>query len=296
MSFAVRAEVERRHTTHRSGKIMVGKAVLAEKPKRLAGRPALGVLRLREIEKVIRARYGRILPESDDDSVFRAVALSLTGQDLTQWCRAWAPWALVRAEELLQPAIEEAAGRRRMLTADAAAALLGVSYAERAALHLNTIGATDVDEAARRRLARQRKRERDRQRQQRQRRDDGASDRSASISKLKPWTAAGISRATWYRRARETVSSQVVYTGTGDETVSSGEPDRSLRSRPSAGSSLRSSPDPFAAPGPQPSSLSFREGNARKDQARQKAGRAGGPDCEAIESGANPAARMRCAS
>ena len=223
---ASRVEIERRYEANRSGKVTIGKCVLSERPKRsFERRFSLGIMRLREIERIIVARYGPILPETDDiDVFFRVVALSCSGQDLTDWARRWAPWSLSRAEELIEPHEEESTGRVRMLRADAVASLLRVTFEEREALGLNTIGACDVSKAIRKRIVRKRKRERDRQRNKEKRRAAGTKSRETylqgSLSANKPWQVEGISRAAWYRRQRETSPSRVVYIRKGDTPVS----------------------------------------------------------------------------
>jgi hypothetical protein len=225
LSAARKPTLEDRYRQHRSGKITVGAAILSEKPLRFSGKPALGIIRLREIELVLKSRYGQFVPESDDDSIFRAVALSGSGQDLRQWWAAKAPWALDRADELLTHLELEASTRRRMLRADAVAALLGVTLEERERLGLKTIGASDVSKAARSRMARQRKRERDRQRQSANRKAGGYKPRSewldGSLTKTRPWEADGVSRRTWERRRDAGVSRVGTQERNGDTPASS---------------------------------------------------------------------------
>ena len=64
-------------------------------------------------------------------------------------------------------------------------------------------------------IAAAKKRERDRLRQEKLRRAAGMQDRESylaehSISSLKPWVAAGMSRAKWYRLMRETGPSPIL--------------------------------------------------------------------------------------
>jgi hypothetical protein len=188
------------------------------------------MLRLREIEKLIRRRHQGPVPDpgdtdSRDDCLayIRAAALALSGQSMAAWCRMWAPWA---AEADLLPIVSSAATRRRMMTADGCAGLLCVTMAERTALKLKTIGACDLPKATRKKLVKDRKRERDRKRQEERRRQAGRKDRasyvSESLSTSKPWQALGMSRRTWYRKgcpAVGTSPSRIDIEGKGDTPV-----------------------------------------------------------------------------
>lgn len=190
---------------NRSGVTRVGACILGER-KRRGWRFDLSIMRLREIEKLINARHGATLPETDDACIYvEAVALAKTGQDLRSWCAVFAPF--VRAEELAG-IDDKAAARKRMQSADAVAHHLRVSMQERTELGLKTIGAFDIEHIERKRLVRERKRERDRVRLQEKRAAARISPpvRAGSISRLKPWKAEGISRATWYRRMRQDLS------------------------------------------------------------------------------------------
>ncbi len=59
----------------------------------------------------------------------------------------------------------------------------------------------------------ERRKIKDRERAQRRRRALDAKPRAEyeanSLSQIKPWLTAGVSRATWYRRQRETISSSI---------------------------------------------------------------------------------------
>jgi len=68
---------------------------------------------------------------------------------------------------------------------------------------ITTIGAVDVNKKGRAMLRKQKRR----QRKERERRERGMKPRAeyeaSSLSRTKPWKAAGVSRRTWYRRRRE---------------------------------------------------------------------------------------------
>jgi hypothetical protein len=132
----------------------------------------------------------------------------------------WAPWA---READIEVIAAHRARRKRMIGADAVAKLLFVTFAERTELGLRTIGACDVAAGDRRELAVEQKRARDRARQEQKRRSGGrvprASYEAASLTRLKPWLAEGISRRTWERR-RDASLSQVEVKGKGDTHAS----------------------------------------------------------------------------
>lgn len=217
-----------------SEKMMLGGIILKEKPRRKRARNSAWkfspeMLRMREIEKVIRHRHGTFIPDpsgTDDIDLclcyLRAVAMTPGNQDLESWCARWAPWANPQTiEEIEKLRID----RKRMLKADDVARLLMVSFAERTKLKLRTIGAYDVTKIERTELAKEKKRATDKNRQKQKRimegRQDRASYEAASISKAKPWEILGISRAGWYRKQRETGLSRIVLISKSDTLVSS---------------------------------------------------------------------------
>lgn len=207
-----------------SARMMVGNAVLAEKPSRQARRRtesrfSIELLRLREIEAIISSRHGGPVPDPEDTddrdtclAYIRAAAMTVSGQDMAAWCRVWAPWV---ASSDLVPIVAEAARRSRMIRADGVAGLLHVTMTERTNLGLRTIGASDLSKSARTKLAKDRKRERDREQKEATRRAEGrqerASQRATSLAALKPWEAEGVSRRTWYRRRGTAVSRIDIY-------------------------------------------------------------------------------------
>jgi len=209
--------------------LKIGNCVLADRQSRdrLDWKPSPELMRLREIEKVIRARHGRFVPDPQDTDdretcldYVRAAAFS-SCRDLEGWCSRWAPWI---AEIEFRAISLQASKRRRMMKADGVAGLLMVTWAERTKIGLNTIGACDITKAERMKLAKQRKRNRDRDRQELKRRAAGRQDRKSlegqSLTRSKPWLADGISRATWYRHRRETEVSRVDICWNGDTVVS----------------------------------------------------------------------------
>lgn len=187
--------------------------IYAEKPgrrkrRRNDGDFSLELLRMREIEKVIKHRHGDRIPDPGDTDdretcldYVRAAAFTSSDQDMAAWCRVWAPWA---TEADILPIISAARNRQRMMRSDGVAGLLNVTLKENIAVGLKTIGACDVTRAERLRLAKDRKRERDRNAKAAKRKAEGRKNRKSyeaqSLSGQRPWDAEGISRRTWYRR------------------------------------------------------------------------------------------------
>lgn len=226
--------IEARSTKHRDGseRILLGNVIMKEKPARkradrIEWRFSLEMLRLREIEAVIRHRHGNGIPdpEGSDDvetchAYLRAVAMTPGVQDVVSWAAVWAPWA---SGSDLSAITAGGSKRKRMLGADAVARLLFVTLRERSALGLKTVGACDLPPEERQQKAKDGKRSRDRARQEQKRRADGRLPRqsyeASSTSQLKPWEAEGVSRRTWYRR-RGTGPSRVEVIRIGDTPVS----------------------------------------------------------------------------
>ncbi|MGA6113341.1 hypothetical protein [Agrobacterium radiobacter] len=225
------------HKSNRDGseRVMLGKVIWKEKPAhkkahRLDWQHSKEFQRLREIEKVIRHRHGGMIPDpvGTDDfdlciSYLRAVALTPRSQDVASWCSKWAPWI---DPVTLQTLSALGLNRRWMIKADAVAKMLLVTMEERSMLGLRTIGACDMDREERNRTAKATKQERDRNRQEQKRRAEGRADRksyeAASLSKLQPWLAEGITRRTWERR-RVASLSRIEETWIGDTLASKPE-------------------------------------------------------------------------
>jgi hypothetical protein len=120
--------------------------------------------------------------------------------------------------------IREASATRRQLSADNMARFLGVTWDERQALGLTTIGSVDVKKSQRR----ERRRERNRKAHEQRRRAAGIRPRtqyeSQSLSALQPWKEQGMSRAAWYRsrnkRGTETSLSAPILLSSEDRPVS----------------------------------------------------------------------------
>lgn len=163
--------------------------------------------RLREIDTVAKARYGRVLPASADATPFlTAVAFTAnamgvnTQRAVAGWCARFAPHLAARVDDIFPPIRLEVEGRRYDLNADDAADLLGVTFEERQSLSLRTIGACDLTPDAFRVARKEAKRKRDRERLAQKRK--AKRPRSKALMRVRPWEAEGISRRTWYRRQK----------------------------------------------------------------------------------------------
>jgi len=160
-------------------------------------------LRMYEIETLIEHRHGG--PCDTDDGVIYATAaapLIVDVKAIELWSEHWVP--AVPRDALREIAIDALYGRLRPLSADGIALVLKVNRAERDALNLRTIGATDFGKIAR---------AAERRRKARERAAKAYAPRPPrdSQEKRKPWKAAGISRATWFRRqAHVEVPAEVV--------------------------------------------------------------------------------------
>jgi hypothetical protein len=126
--------------------------------------------------------------------------------------------------------IEEASITRKHLTADNLARFLGVTYAQRQALRLTTIGSVNVGKRARKEM---RKRS-DRLAKEAKRRAAGMRPQSESLSATKPWRELGMSRPTWYRRNKarrkgETTLSAAIFLCSEDRPVSPEGGSRTVR-------------------------------------------------------------------
>lgn len=160
-------------------------------------------LRLNDLARLFRGRYGTTLPDDDagrDDvevAVHHLVRLRGHVGQAERWIEVWAPW-MSRGEAAAM--IARATDKPQVWKADDLAARLGITKEERAMYGITTIGA--IDQTKDERTAA--RREKDRLRKEQIRRAKGSKPRqeylAEAISKVSPWVAAGVSRATWYRQ------------------------------------------------------------------------------------------------
>lgn len=175
--------------------------------------------RLRELERIIAYRHGSLLDTDDADIYLVPVAQTLrrcfeknlriaTTDEVVDLLRVWARVHTPQMAVITLEAIAYDSMRLRQLDkADPLAVRLRLSYAERTLLRITTIGAFDVNKAARTCRRKERKRVKDRARAAQTRRKLGALPRAEylakSLSQQRPWEKEGISRRTWERRRKQ---------------------------------------------------------------------------------------------
>jgi hypothetical protein len=177
-----------------------------QKPKHKSSRRTpmqLVALRLHDLAKIFRHRYGLVLPDDDagredlEIAVNHLASLARPRRHIANWIGLWAPWITAKEQ---QEMVGAALATPQHWKADNLAWRLRLTAEERRMLGVTTIGAIDQNKAARTK----RRRQIERERKARQRRAKGAKPRKAyeeqSISNAMPWVTEGISRATWYRR------------------------------------------------------------------------------------------------
>jgi hypothetical protein len=163
----------------------------------------LVALRMHDLAKLYRSRYGVTLPDDDAGREDLEIALNHLAclahprGHIVNWIEVWAPWLTAREQAEMVPPILANPQRWK---ADALAWRLRLSMEQRTMLGITTIGAFDMNKGARTK----RRKQRDRERKAAKRRAKGMKPRKVyegqSISRQKPWEAEGISRRTWYRR------------------------------------------------------------------------------------------------
>lgn len=174
--------------------------------------------RLREIERIIGLRHFFVPQTDDDDSYLVPVTQLLrrnlertigmpTSHDVLDRLKVWVErWAPMTSDERSEEIVRIAMPRPRLEKADVLGSKLRLTDAERTYLRITTIGAYDVNKAARECRNKNRKRERDRIKAAEKRIERGAQPRptylAQCLSARAPWKAEGISRRTWERRRK----------------------------------------------------------------------------------------------
>jgi hypothetical protein len=176
--------------------------------RRKRPRPSLGALRIRDLNRLFDARYGRELADDDagrGDALIMAHHLAALSGDprkrIGSWLRLRAPWMSLKEAEAV---LVETMTRPQRWRADKLAWRLRLIEADRARLRITTIGAVDVP-----RLERIKRRKAKARLYSRQwRAAKGAKPRvsylAGSISRIQPWRALKMSRAAWYRAGKPT--------------------------------------------------------------------------------------------
>jgi hypothetical protein len=181
------------------------------KKKTVDGAPDWGAVhrvRLGHVRRLLRHRYGPVLP--DDDAGYEDLRILLHVKAnackpenrvrmLLNEIETSAPWlSSIKARGIA----EEIAAKPLKVTSDWLGKQLNVDADTRDRLRIWQIGAVDLDAAGRKERTRERRRQRDRERKMAQRGRQPRADWLAehSVSQTKPWEMMGISRATYYRR------------------------------------------------------------------------------------------------
>ena len=162
-------------------------------------------LRLGNLRKLFRDRYGPTLPDDDagrEDLRELLLPISVSANadiKMPKAIEVWAPWMQQQEAIALIDDINRTPRRQRMPTAKQLGKRLRVTNSERERLKLWTIAASDL--TAQEVLAWRRTKAKARMRRLRQLhgRKPRAEYEAASLSRTKPWLALGISRRTWYR-------------------------------------------------------------------------------------------------
>lgn len=112
----------------------------------------LATLRIRDLDKIFRARYGLVLPDDDagrDDlaiALAHIATLATARNRMAGYLTRWAPW--IRAGEAREMMNQALIGEK-FWTADQLAWRLRLTATDRATLGITTIGAVDMPKRAR---------------------------------------------------------------------------------------------------------------------------------------------------
>jgi len=170
-------------------------------------------LRLGNLRKLFRHRYGPILP---DDDAGRAelrellLPISVSANSATKMPKAielWAPWMGQQEALALIDDINRTPIWQRKPDGKVLGDRLRATNAHRERLKLWTIAACDMSEEE----AKEWRKAKHRERNRRLRQLRGGTPQASSTNRTKPWLTLGMSRASWYRR--ETVSCAELKTG-----------------------------------------------------------------------------------
>jgi len=123
------------------------------KPRSRGTPRQIAALRMNDINRLFRARYGHFLPDDDagrDDimvAVNHLASLRPPLKRIDDWLKLWCPWITVRERDKIAA---EAILHQEHWTADQLAWRLRLTDADRTALAITTIGAIDCNKKQRR--------------------------------------------------------------------------------------------------------------------------------------------------
>lgn len=187
----------------------VGDCDLLEQGAFTGSKKPLPLVRLREIEALIRYRCGPGGCVTDDADLFLFVGLNHLARyyrtvvpKKSRWepfasvARTWvARWLPAVPPDIVADAIRRVEARPRKYTAETLGRLLRLNRNERVALDIRTFRAADQTEEERRQEARDRKTAK-----QRERRAEKRKSRPKSREEERPWEDERMSRSAWYAR------------------------------------------------------------------------------------------------
>jgi hypothetical protein len=181
-------------------------------PMKIQDRPAHGKqemlrrLRLGDLKRLFRKRYGHTLPDDDagrEDLRELLLPISLgseAGRKMENAVAVWAPWMATDEAQQLIDQINLTPTQHRKPTARDLGERLRLTYEQRKALGIRTIAPCDMSDEE----LHDRRKARRAYLQWKRRQAKGGMTRaeysSKSLTRLQPWDAQGISRRTWYRR------------------------------------------------------------------------------------------------
>jgi hypothetical protein len=171
-------------------------------------------LRVGNLRKLFRARYGPVLPDDDAGREdLRELLLPISvgphaGIKMPNAIEIWAPWMQPEEAGRLIDQINLTPARQRRPTASNLGERLYLTNGERERLKLWTIAAHDLDQHQSQEHRKAKRRARDRRRRLLRGRKPRAEYEGNSANRAKPWELEGISRRTYYRR-RKTAVAQV---------------------------------------------------------------------------------------
>lgn len=184
------------------------RAEIRQRYRRGRGKIGMSTLRCAELERLFDHRYrGDALPDDDAGRGDVRIMVHTLGrrsdpiQRIDAWLARRAPWFAGEERDRLITAVMDNPLRWR---ADTLGRMLGLTTADRTLLKIRSIGPIDSTAAERNEARRLKSIERKRLK----RRSAGKPLRGDivhnSIASMAPWTTAGVSERTWYRRrARE---------------------------------------------------------------------------------------------
>lgn len=146
--------------------------------------PQIAALRLKDLAKLFRGRYGITLPDDDagrDDlaiALAHIASLATARERMIHYCEIWVPWMTLRESNAM---MAKAFSSGQYWTADQLAWRLRLTMADRTALGITTIGAIDMGKAARTKNRKAKARARDRKR----RRANGIKPRREYLASIK---------------------------------------------------------------------------------------------------------------